>query len=337
MKKVLILTDTKAGHENQSKAFARALGAEFDLVEVHFKSGFAKSLSYLFSRLGIHAATLFSVEMKRGDAEAQSDSASASLRLCASALKKSLSGCSAVIGTGSGTFYPAAVLAKKLGVPAGVVLYPRGYRLADYACILAPAFDRPAAAANVVAIPVNLTATDDAFYAAGEKNFLARYAPSAKPAVAVILGGPNKAATMTAAWAKDVLAKVFAATEGCERWVTTSRRTPPEVEAVVDSFPFDYKLLYSKDHFNPIPAFVVRAKKLYVSAESTGMLSEAVTRGHAAVEVLDNFNPGASKFRRFVDGLVAAKAARYLGAAGDAATKIDLAPAFAQAKALLGL
>ena len=324
MKKVLILTDTKAGHENQSKAFARALGAEFDLVEVHFKSGFAKSLSYLFSRLGIHAGCLFRAAMRSSEAPKIPRSPEGNIY-------------SAVIGTGSGTFYPAAVLAKKLGVPAGVVLYPRGYRLADYACILAPAFDRPAAAANIVTIPVNLTATDDAFYAAGEKNFLARHTPSAKPAVAVILGGPNKAATMTAAWAKDVLAKVFAATEGCERWVTTSRRTPPEVEEVVDSFPFEYKLIYSKDHFNPIPAFVVRAKTLYVSAESTGMLSEAVTRGHAAVEVLDNFNLGASKFRRFVDGLVAARAARYLGAADDAATKIDLAPAFAQAKALLGL
>ena len=32
MNKALILTDGKAGHENQSKAFARALGCDFDLV-----------------------------------------------------------------------------------------------------------------------------------------------------------------------------------------------------------------------------------------------------------------------------------------------------------------
>ena len=47
-RKVLILTDGKAGHENQSKAFARALGCEFDLMEIHFKSAFHKALSYLF-------------------------------------------------------------------------------------------------------------------------------------------------------------------------------------------------------------------------------------------------------------------------------------------------
>ena len=55
MGKVLILTDGKAGHENQSKAFARALGCDFDLVEVHFRSAFHKALSYLFDHLGVHA------------------------------------------------------------------------------------------------------------------------------------------------------------------------------------------------------------------------------------------------------------------------------------------
>ena len=52
MSKVLILTDGKAGHENQSKAFARALGCEFELVEVHFKSKFHKVLSYLLDWAG---------------------------------------------------------------------------------------------------------------------------------------------------------------------------------------------------------------------------------------------------------------------------------------------
>ena len=35
--RAIILTDGKAGHENQSKAFARALGLDFVLVPVKFK------------------------------------------------------------------------------------------------------------------------------------------------------------------------------------------------------------------------------------------------------------------------------------------------------------
>ena len=40
--KAIVLTDGKAGHENQSKAFARALGLDFQLVPVKFKSPFHK-------------------------------------------------------------------------------------------------------------------------------------------------------------------------------------------------------------------------------------------------------------------------------------------------------
>ena len=37
-KKVVVLTDGKAGHENQSRAFVRGLDAEAKMVSVRFKS-----------------------------------------------------------------------------------------------------------------------------------------------------------------------------------------------------------------------------------------------------------------------------------------------------------
>ena len=308
MSKALILTDGKAGHENQSKAFARALGCEFDLMPVAFKSKFAKTLSYLLDNLGIHTPCLFNYQLSTTNYQL-------------------------IIGTGSGTFYAAKTLAHRLGIPCGVVLYPRGYRISTFDCILAPAFDSPKPAPNVIPIPVNLVAADADFYAAGVKAFRERHPDTGRPAVAVIIGGPNKCSTMTPEWMRKQLDSIFTGqkTEGDasaarpEFWVTTSRRTPPEVEAVVDSFPFDYKLLYSKDHFNPIPAFVSLASHLYVTAESTGMLSEACSFGTAEVHVMDNLKPGPHKFRRFAE----ACAAR-------GAEKADLTPAFAAAKRLLG-
>lgn len=312
--KILILTDGKAGHENQSKAFARALGCDFDLVEVHFKSAFAKACSYLFDQLGIRAGGL--------------------LRVTKGMLPTVRGDYAAVIGTGSGTFYMAKVVARQLGVKCGVVLYPRGYRISTFDCVMAPAFDRPPHAANVIEIPANLVANDAAFYAAGEAAFRARYAVKGEDveAVAVIVGGPNKCSTLTAPWMKAQLDEIFAANRKdgrqVEFWVTTSRRTPPEVEAVVDSYPWDYKLLYSKDHFNPIPAFVKLAKRLYVTAESTGMLSEACTCGTAEVRALDNLKPGPHKFRRFVEGLVA-------GGYVNGSRKVDLSAEFARAAKLM--
>ena len=319
-RKVLILTDGKAGHENQSKAFARALGCEFDIVEIHFKSAFHKALSYLFDRFGIQTLSLFANWPRQ--ARPSHDYA-------------------AVLGTGSGTFYAAKSLARKLGVKCGVVLYPRGYRIASFDCVLAPAFDRPAPAPNVIPIPVNLVASDAAFYAAGTEAFRARYTPSDRPAVAIIVGGPNKCSTLSADWMRTQLNQIFstykppssklqAPSSPHEIWVTTSRRTPPEVEAVVDSFPFDYKLLYSKDHFNPIPAFVKLARTLYVTAESTGMISESCTFGTAEVRVLDNLMPGPHKFRRFVEDLAR-------GGYVDGARKVDLSEQFARARQLLNI
>ena len=305
MSKILILTDGKAGHENQSKAFARALGCEYDLVEVHFKSKFHKALSYLLDRAGVRRLELLEGLEKLGPASGSY---------------------TAVLGTGSGTFYAAKAMAKKLGVKCGVVLYPRGYDIKSFDCVLAPAFDRPKSAANVIEIPANLVANDEAFYEKGVAAFRER--TSVVPEIAVIVGGPNKCSTMTADWMKVQLDEIF--TLPGAKGVTTSRRTPPAVEAVIDSYPWDYKLLYSKDHFNPIPAFVKLAKKLYVTAESTGMLSESCTFGTAEVVALDNLKPGPHKFRRFVEDL---RAGGYV----DGNRKVDLSAQFARAKALMGL
>ena len=302
MEKALILTDGKAGHENQSKAFARALGYDFDVFEIHFKSKFHKALSYLLSRtVGLLLPELFDriPEAKSGDY-------------------------AVVIGTGSGTFYAAMTMGARLRTKCGVVLYPRGYRISHFNCILAPAFDNPKKAPNVIEIPANLVAADEAFYEKGVAAYRER--TDVEPEIAVIIGGPNKCSTMSVEWTKQKLDEIFKLPG--KKAVTTSRRTPPEVEALVDSYPWDYKLIYSKDHFNPIPAFVKLAKKLYVTAESTGMLSEACTFGSAEVIALDNLNPGPHKFRRFVENL---RAGGYV----DGNRKVDLSAEFAKAKDLL--
>jgi len=314
--KAIVLTDGKAGHENQSKAFARALGLDFQLVPVKFKSPFHKMLSYLFDRLGIRAVGLLQ-GMEGLFVEPPNHQTTKPLNY------------QTVIGTGSGTFYAAKSLAREIpGAKCGVVLYPRGYDLPSFDCILAPTFDNPAKLSNVVEIPANLVANDAAFYEKGVAAFRERYQGAADNLVGVIVGGPNKCSMMTVEWMKARLDEIFAANKGAQLCVTTSRRTPAEVEALVDSYPWAYKLIYSKDHFNPIPAFVQLAKRLYVTAESTGMLSEACTFGSAEVVALDNLKPGPHKFRRFVENL---RAAGYV----DGCRKVDLSAEFARARALM--
>ena len=317
--KAIVLTDGKAGHENQSKAFARALGLDFQLVPVKFKSPFHKMLSYLFDRLGIRAVWLLQ-GLEVFNAETQ--------RRREKGARESSQPGTVVIGTGSGTFYAAKALARRLGAKCGVVLYPRGYDLSSFDCILAPSFDNPAKLPNVVEIPANLVANDAAFYEKGVAAFKERYHGATDNLVGVIVGGPNKCSTMTVEWMKARLDEIFAANNGASLCVTTSRRTPADVEVLVDSYPWAYKLIYSKDHFNPIPAFVQLAKKLYVTAESTGMLSEACTFGKAEVVALDNLKPGPHKFRRFVENL---RREGYV----DGCRKVDLSAEFARARVLM--
>ena len=322
MRKVLLLTDGKAGHENQSKAFARALGLDFQLVPVKFKSPFHKMLSYLFDRLGIRTVSLL-----QGLDELPHSPTPPLLHSSTHPLTHS----STIIGTGSGTFYAAKSLARKIsGAKCCVVLYPRGYQLSSFDCSLAPAFDNPERRPNVVEIPANLVANDADFYEKGVAAFKERYQGATDNLVGVIVGGPNKCSSMTVEWMKSHLDEIFAANKGAQLCVTTSRRTPADVEALVDSYPWSYKLIYSKDHFNPIPAFVQLAKRLYVTAESTGMLSEACTFGKAEVVALDNLKPGPHKFRRFVENL---RREGYV----DGCRKVDLSAEFARAKALMGL
>ena len=313
-KKAIILTDGKAGHENQSVALARRLELDFEKIQVRFKSRAAKIASYALDRLGVGTLSLFDFPERPEPARDPG----------------SLEGVRVVIGTGSGTFYAAKTLARRIGAKSAVVLFPRGYSLSGFDCIVAPSFDLPPARANIVEIPANLVAADEEFYAKGVEEFRLRHPDSGRAAAAVVIGGPNKCSTMDAAWMKSRLDEIFAAAGDCEMWVTTSRRTPPDVERCVESYPWDYKLVYSKDHFNPVPAFVKLARKLYVTAESTGMLSEACSCGSAEVSAIDNLKPGRHKFRRFLDGL---SAGGYVGGS----RKIDLSAEMSRAASLLGI
>lgn len=302
----LILTDGKPGHENQSRALADGLGLTYDLLPCTYPTRWRKTLSLLLDRLHL------SVDLTR------------LLPRLPSTTPPTL-----LIGAGSNTFYPLKVLAKHLQIPSIALLTPKGYRLDDFDIILSPAFDNPPPRDNILTLPTNLTPARPHYYQSQTEAFLQRYTPQKSRAVGVIIGGKNPIADVTPEWLEPQLQRLFAATPECEHWVTTSRRTSPEVDALLDRFPFEYKLIFSREQFNPIPAFVTQCERLFVTAESTGMLSEAVAIGHSAVEILDNLISRKNKFARFVDHLCTENYAHLFdGTLGNATRKVDLTPLF---------
>jgi len=298
--KALILTDGKPGHENQSVALCRHLGLDFETATVSYPWKPAKALSYLFDRLGIYTEKLFS---------------------CAPPQTP----CSLLISTGSTTFYPNKVIARKLGLPNIAILNPKGYRL-NFSKILCPAYDHPPKQANIIELPLNLCAADPSFFTEKTDEFKKIYKPARPAAVGFIIGGPNAISTIDAAALKKQLDQAFALTEGCERWVTTSRRTPGDVESVIEALPFDYKLINSRDSYNPVPAFIQLCGRLFVTSDSASMVSECASFGGAAVEVLVNRQlKTPNKFEELIQGLEKLNAVHIFdGTLGAANCKIDL-------------
>jgi len=303
VKKALIVSDGRPGHLNQSVALCRHLGMAHETIAVAYKGRPAKALAYLLDRMAIYTETLF-----------------------AASPRPEAGGFGLVVSAGSATYYANKLLARRLGVPNVAILHPQGFRL-DFSHVFCPAYDHPPKRPNVTELPLNLCAADAAFFAGQAAEFRQRHAWQ-KPAAGVIVGGPNAVSDIAPDAFRRQLEQLFAATGGMERWATTSRRTPRPVERIVESFPFDYLLVNSRDAYNPVPAFIQLCDRLFVTSDSASMISECASFGSAKVEILMNRQlKSPNKFEELVRGLAQHDAVHLFdGALGHADRKIDLGP-----------
>jgi uncharacterized protein len=249
--KILILSDGKPGHLNQSIAFARLLGLDYDLVECRSRSRWAKAASYLLDRCRLRSSLPFTVG-PHGKHYA------------------------AVASAGSETYYANKVLARQLGAKAVAIMLPSGYRL-DFDLIVAQEHDRPPQRSNLLALPVNLAAP----VASGVVEFFA-----GQQAVGVVIGGPSRHFELSREQLRGELERIFALFPQADLVATTSRRTPAEVEDLVAEFPFRRAVLFHREPVNPIPDFLAHCQTVFVTGDSTSMVSEAVSFGQAEIEVL---------------------------------------------------
>lgn len=302
----LILTDGKPGHVNQSVALCKNTGLSYELAEVRYRSKTVKALSYLLDRLGIYTDRIVQI----ADYHSPID---------------------LLISTGSTTYYPNKVLARQLSLPHIAILNPNGYR-PDFSAILCPAYDHPPKQDNIFELPLNLCAADANFFAEKEAEFKQKHKQE-RPAAGFIIGGPNAVSEIDANALKTQLDQAFALTEGCERWVTTSRRTPKEIETLIETLPFDYRLINSRDPYNPVPAFIGLCDRLFVTSDSASMVSEAASFGTANVEILMNRQlTSPNKFEELFQGLEKRGAVHLFdGTLGSAGSKVNLTPLLQQA------
>ncbi len=265
MSRVLILSDGRMGHVNQSLAFAKYLNLSYDVIEVQFKNKFYKALSYVFDNLGLSFKALFKANVTKNY--------------------------EMVIGAGSRTYYATKVLARQMNAKSVAMMLPKGYRL-DFDIIFAQSHDNPLKKDNIIEVPANFAYVQPAgIYRAEGK------------AIGVVIGGDNKVFQTSVENLKKQLDFIQKHYSGYEIAITTSPRTSKEVEKLVESFHFDYEVVFSKKPINPIPDFLEQCETVFVTADSTSMISEAVSYGQCNVVVLPLEHKKESKFSKFIRSL----------------------------------
>lgn len=226
--------------------------------------------------------------------------------------------CRGVLSAGSATYYANRTLGRSFGVPTVAIMYPGGY-VPAFDLIIAQEHDRPPRRDNIVTVPVNLSAPSPSGLV---------YKEGSGSTVALIIGGPSRHFRMEPQLLQQQLEAIFALFPDGDFIVTTSRRTPPEVERMIEAAPFRYRVIASREQVNPIADFLAIADYVFVTEDSTSMISEAVSFGTARVEVLPLARTGE---RNKVQGMVASLAAGgYLhlfdGTLRECRRKFDLKP-----------
>ncbi len=267
---LLILSDGKAGHLNQSVAFAKLKGLEYDILEIQNSM---KPVTYLLDFLGIYM-DIFSLHVESKKYKA-------------------------VVSAGSSTYYTNKFLAKKLEIKSIAIMLPKGFRLSNFDYIIASNHDKPKRAKNIIELPLNLSFNEP-------KGYIKR---ESKEAVGIIIGGDNTIFKMDKNQIKKSLDEIFQNYPNHLKYITTSRRTPKEIDLLLEEYEFDYEIIYSKNRkINPVPDFIDVCSELFITIDSTSMLSEARANSDANIHIIElKSKKQNTKFHRLADEILKLK------------------------------
>ena len=254
MKRILIISDGKPGHLNQSIAFCKIKNISYDILEVKFKLSIFKLFSFALDKFERYSDELYK-DYKKYNFDFYD----------------------AVVSTGSGTYYFNKYISKKYNKKSIALMLPKSYNYSDFDYIIAQRHDNPPKLENIIEVPLNLSYTK-------AKGLI----KSNEKAIGIIIGGDNSVFKMDVENIRNVLNLITQNSDGYLKYITTSRRTPKQVEDLISEYEFDYKLIYSETPtINPIPDFIKLCDKLFITIDSTSMLSEARANSNAEISVIN--------------------------------------------------
>ncbi|HTY45795.1 MAG TPA: ELM1/GtrOC1 family putative glycosyltransferase [Patescibacteria group bacterium] len=262
-KNVLILSDGKTGHLRQAQAAAgiivkrynaRGMTAKVDTVEVKYKNRFVRTKNTLADGLWQRLAVL----------------------------KPDI-----IVSCGSCVAGLAYLLARENLAKTVVVMRPSLASMKKFDLVIVPAHDRIRKAKNTVVTEGALNVVDEAYLKTQGEALRARIGSVKKPLVGFLIGGTAKGFRLDAAMMRAVLSQLKSALEklDAELLLTTSRRTPADIERLVKEALGDYprcKYMVIANEQNPafaLGGILALSGIVVISPESISMISEAVRSG----------------------------------------------------------
>ncbi len=264
----------------------------YDIVEIRFKNRFLKLLSYMFDRVGLYTMSIFKMRdglphSVRSDGHCEKCTTKQSTSQSSLKNKKY----NLVVCAGSSTYYAAKVIAKKLKIKSVTMMLPSGYRY-DYDVIFAQTHDNPPKASNIIEIPANFSFIKP----------IGLFKPK-KQSIGIVIGGNNSYLEMNKDKLKVQLDFIKEQYKDFEIAVTSSPRTPKEIEEFIKSYHFDYEVIYSLNPINPIPDFLEHCDTVFITSDSTSMISESISYGEANIVILPLRSKKENKFNSFISKL----------------------------------
>ena len=122
------------------------------------------------------------------------------------------------------------------------------------------------------------------------KSLMREYPPKRERRWGLLIGGDDKNHRVTASWMYKTVGKIFREAERCDVdvYISTSGRTSPEAENALRRMVSScgnvrFMFMASTDSINPVPAILGACDEIFVTDDSAGAVSEAVTAGHRVV------------------------------------------------------
>ena len=280
-----ILSDGKAGHENQSRGLAEALGCEAKVLRLAAKAPWR----WLAPRLWLDPlrAVAFSEAAPRPPWPALIVACGRLTAPVAGALRTASAGASFVVQIQDAKLPPAR-----------------------FDLVVAPEHDR-LRGPNVLTCRGALTRVTAARLAEAAGHFASHYSALPRPRVAVLIGGSSRTHRMTEAGARalgEQLA-VLAKREGAGLMATLSRRTPPAAAASLKAaLAGSGAMIWDGRGENPYFGLLALADHIVVTGDSVSMASEAAGTGKPLY--IAPLEGGSAKFTRFHESLRQAGIAR---------------------------